>query len=70
MPQYRVAETVAGERLNAEAGAHSDDAGTANERADDYALAVVLFAVSLFFAGISTKLRSSASARCCSRSAG
>jgi hypothetical protein len=34
-----------------------DDAGEANQRADDYMLAVVLFASSLFFAGISTKLR-------------
>jgi hypothetical protein len=30
------------------------------QRADDYALAVVLFAASLFFAGISTRLRSAA----------
>jgi hypothetical protein len=58
MPQYRVAESIESDRLNAEAGAHSDEAGSANQRADDYALAVVLFAVSLFFAGIATKLRS------------
>jgi hypothetical protein len=32
---------------------------TPNERADNYMLAVVLFASSLFFAGISTKLTDS-----------
>jgi hypothetical protein len=57
MPQYRVAEAVKSERLNVDAGVHADAAGTANQRADNYVLAVVLFAASLFFAGISTKLR-------------
>jgi hypothetical protein len=57
MPQYRVAEAVQAGRLNTAAGGHADDAGTANQRSDNYVLAVVLFAVSLFFAGISTKLR-------------
>jgi hypothetical protein len=57
MPQYRVAEAVQAERLNTAAGGHADAAGTANQRSDNYVLAVVLFAVSLFFAGISTKLR-------------
>jgi hypothetical protein len=57
MPQYKLAEAIQAERLNAAAGHHADDAGTANQRADNYVLAVVLFAVSLFFAGISTKLR-------------
>jgi hypothetical protein len=58
MPQYRVVEAVKSERLNAAAGVHSNAAGSANQRADNYVLAVVLFAASLFFAGISTKLRS------------
>jgi hypothetical protein len=58
MPQYRVSEAVKSERLNAAAGVHADEAATANQRADNYVLAVVLFASSLFFAGISTKLRS------------
>lgn len=58
MPQYKVAEAVRSSELNAEAGAHSDAAGVANQRADDYVLAVVLLASSLFFAGISTKLHS------------
>ena len=57
MPQYRVAEAVQSANLNTAAGRYADDAGEANERADDYMLAVVLFASSLFFAGISTKLR-------------
>ena len=58
LPQYRVAEQVASDRLNRAAGVHADAAGTANQRSDNYVLAVVLFATSLFFAGISTKLRS------------
>jgi hypothetical protein len=58
MPQYRVAEALHSGGLNAAAGRYADDAGEANQRADDYMLAVVLFASSLFFAGISTKLRS------------
>jgi hypothetical protein len=58
MRQYRVAEAVRSERLNTAAGVHSDAAGEANQRAGDYVLALVLFAVALFFAGMSTKLRS------------
>jgi hypothetical protein len=57
VPQYRVAEAVQAERLNTAAGRHADAADTANQRSGNYVLAVVLFAVSLFFAGISTKLR-------------
>jgi len=56
MPQYRVSESVRSSALNAQAEAHSNDAEQANERADDYVLAVVLLASALFFAGISTKL--------------
>src|SRR3954462_8596583 len=58
MPQYRVAESVHSTSLNTAAGGYADDAGVANQRADNYMLAVVHFASSLFFAGISTKLRS------------
>jgi hypothetical protein len=57
MTQYKVAEAVQAERLNVAAGRHANAAGTANQRSDNYVLAVVLFAVSLFFAGVSTKLR-------------
>ena len=56
MPEYSVSEDVRSSQLNAEAGGHSDDAELANQRADNYVLAVVLLASALFFAGISTKL--------------
>jgi hypothetical protein len=39
------------------AAADSDRAKTANERANNYMLAVVLFASSVFFAGMSAKFR-------------
>ena len=58
IPQYRVAEAIHSTNLNTAAGRYADDASEANQRADNYMLAVVLFASSLFFAGISTKLRS------------
>jgi hypothetical protein len=58
MPQYRVAEATESSQLNAAAGVSTDAAGRANRRADNYMLAVVLFATALFFAGISTKLGS------------
>ncbi len=41
------------------AAADSGKSKDANERADNYMLAVVLFASSLFFAGLSTKLKTS-----------
>ncbi len=56
MPQYKVSEAEEAARLNVEAGIHSDAAGNSNQRSNNYVLAVVLFAASLFFAGISTKL--------------
>jgi hypothetical protein len=58
MPQYRIASVQESERLNALAGVYANAAGEANQRADDDILAVVLFATALFFAGISTKVRS------------
>lgn len=57
MPQYRLKASDEAERLEASAAAASDRAKEANQRADNYMLAVVLFASSLFFAGISTKLQ-------------
>jgi hypothetical protein len=57
MPQYRLAATEQAERLEAEAVAASEEARGDIERADRYVLCVVLFAASLFFAGISTRLR-------------
>jgi hypothetical protein len=56
MPRYRLAANVEADRLEAKAAAGSDVAAAANQRAENYTLAVVLFASSLFFAGISTKL--------------
>jgi hypothetical protein len=56
MPQYRLQAVVESDRLETTAAAASQRAKEANQRADNYMLAVVLFASSLFFAGISTKL--------------
>jgi hypothetical protein len=58
MPQYKVSEAVRSSALNAEGGFHAKAAETANQRSDNYVLAVVLLAAALFFAGISTKLHS------------
>jgi hypothetical protein len=58
MRQYRVAETLRAARSNRAAGVHADAAAEANQRSGNYVLAVVLFAVALFFAGMATKLRS------------
>ena len=59
MPQYRLAANTEADRLDGAAAVDSDKAKDANERANDYMLAVVLFASALFFAGLSTKLESS-----------
>ncbi len=56
MPEYKLAASEKAERLELAAAASSEHARKANERADNYMLAVVLFASSLFFAGISIKL--------------
>jgi hypothetical protein len=58
MPQYKLAATAQAERLETQAAAFSQDVGSFIQRADDYSLAVVLFAAALFFAGISTRLHS------------
>ncbi len=57
MPEYRLKSSAEAERLERTAAARSELAKDANERADNYMLAVVLFASSLFFAGISMKLQ-------------
>jgi hypothetical protein len=59
MPQYKLAATATADRLEARAAAFAQAVGRYIQRADNYALAVVLFATALFFAGISTRLRSS-----------
>jgi hypothetical protein len=57
MPQYALAATAEADRLEQRAAAGSNRAKDANERANNYMLAVVLFASALFFAGLSTKLK-------------
>jgi hypothetical protein len=57
MPQYRLRAAAQADRLEATAAAASERAKEANQRADNYMLAVVLFASSLFLAGISSKLQ-------------
>jgi hypothetical protein len=54
-PQYRLKESDEADQLEASAAAASDRAKDANQHADNYMLAVVLFASALFFAGISSK---------------
>jgi hypothetical protein len=56
MPEYQVAKEAEAARLEADAVRATAAAQTANQRSDNYVLAVVLFAASLFFAGISTRL--------------
>jgi hypothetical protein len=58
MPQYKLAATAQADRLEAQAAASSQSVGQFIQRADNYSLAVVMFAAALFFAGISTRLRS------------
>ena len=57
MPQYRLAATADAERLDAEAEVSAATVRRNIQRASNYVLGVVLCAVSLFFAGMSTKLR-------------
>jgi len=56
MPAYRLAATEEADRLDASADEFSAKARRAIQRSSNYVLAVVLFAVALFFAGMSTKL--------------
>jgi hypothetical protein len=60
MPQYKLAASATSDRLEAQAAAFSTRAGGFIQRADNYSLAGVLFAASLFFAGISTRLHARA----------
>jgi hypothetical protein len=59
MPQYHLQASDQADRLESTAAAYSQHAKDANQRADNYMLAVVLFASALFFAGISVKLEDS-----------
>ena len=56
LPQYRLKASDESQALEWRAASSSQRAKDANARADNYMLAVVLFATSLFFAGISIKL--------------
>ena len=56
MPEYRLAATMEAEAREKQAAELSQAVKTNIQRADNYTLAVVLFAMTLFFAGISTKL--------------
>jgi hypothetical protein len=58
LPQYQVAAAAEANRLDAEAEASAAGVRRDIQRASNYVLGVVLFAVSLFFAGMSMKLRS------------
>jgi hypothetical protein len=58
MPQYKLDATTQADSLEAQAAAASTSVGQYIQRADNYSLTVVLFAASLFFAGISTRLSS------------
>ena len=56
MPEYRLAAKVEADRLDATAEVLSAQVRQNIQRASNYVLGVVLFAVALFFAGMSTKL--------------
>jgi hypothetical protein len=56
MPEYELASAAEAERLDAEAEISSATVRGNIQRASNYVLGVVLFSVSLFFAGMSTKL--------------
>jgi hypothetical protein len=55
MPEYKLAAETRSRSLDAEAEALSAQARKANQRADNYVLGVVLFALALFFVGVSTR---------------
>lgn len=61
MPEYKLAASVEADALEVKAGVYSELVDRYIQRADNYVLAVVLFAASLFFAGISTRLHGSGS---------
>jgi len=58
MPQYRLEARTESERLSTEAEVYAAQVRRDIQRASNYVLGVVLFASSLFFAGMSTKLAS------------
>jgi hypothetical protein len=56
MPEYKLEATVDSERFDREAEELAANVRRDIQRSSNYVLAVVLFAVALFFAGMSTKL--------------
>jgi hypothetical protein len=64
MPEYKLAASAEAERLDAKSEALAAEVRQSIQRSTNYVLGVVLCAVALFFAGISTKL---VSRRCGSR---
>jgi hypothetical protein len=56
MPEYRLAATAEAARLDASAEELAAKVRRNIQRSTNYVLGVVLFAVALFFAGMSTKL--------------
>ena len=56
MPQYELAASAEADRLEQQAADFSENVRANIQRADNYLLAVVLFAISLFFAALSTRL--------------
>jgi Domain of unknown function (DUF4337) len=56
MPEYRLAAAAEAERLDAEAEELAAEVRRDIQRSSNYVLGVVLFAVALFFAGMSTRL--------------
>jgi hypothetical protein len=57
LPQYRLQAEAHAAQLERTAAANAEHSKEANQRADNFMLAVVLFACALFFAGLSTKLQ-------------
>ena len=58
LPEYQLAAETDADALEARAAAKSLEVGRYIQRADNYVLTVVLFAVALFFAGMATRLPS------------
>ena len=56
LPEYKVPDLARAQQLTKEADERGALARLANQRSDNYVLAVVLFAISLFFAGVGTRL--------------
>ncbi len=56
MPEYRLAARAEAARLDLEGEVLAAEVRRNIQRASNYVLGVVLFAVALFFAGMSTKL--------------